>query len=221
MARRIQSKASQIEFNEAHVPTWEVNAVPIGTTVAAVAALETLTQTARKAMTTQQTAYDVARAATESLDIALKAMNTASANIIKQIRTQAAIVGPDVYTQANIPAPATPVRRRSPGTCEAFKAALNGDGSLELSWKCKNTGVAGVTYNIYRRTSPTSAFAIVGGVGEKKFTDTTIPKGATQITYKIQAVRSTAVGQWAEFNVNFGSNVGGVTVSTEAVKLAA
>ena len=60
-------------------------------------------------------------------------------------------------------------------------------------------------YQICRRTAATGEFAYLGGAGEKKFVDTTVPAGAPQVTYQIQAVRSTAVGPWAQFNVNFGA----------------
>jgi hypothetical protein len=46
------------------------------------------------------------------------------------------------------------------------------------------------------------------------------------VTYQIQAVRSTAVGPWAQFNVNFGVSSGGamtasVTEQPPSPKLAA
>jgi hypothetical protein len=79
-------------------------------------------------------------------------------------------------------------------------------------------------YMIYRRLGAAGAFESLGGVGEKKFHDTTIPAGTASVTYKIQAVRSTAVGDWAEFNVNFGTGAGGgitATVTPTPTKLAA
>jgi hypothetical protein len=68
-------------------------------------------------------------------------------------------------------------------------------------------------------------FEYLGGSGAKEFIDATIPAGETALTYQIQAVRSTAVGLWATFNVNFGTNsAGGATTSvteTSAPKIAA
>ena len=62
------------------------------------------------------------------------------------------------------------------------------------------------------------AFEYLGGAGEKKWTDSTLPAGATQITYQIQAVRSTAVGPWAQFNVNFGVGNNGGPVALSVVE---
>jgi hypothetical protein len=63
------------------------------------------------------------------------------------------------------------------------------------------------------------------GTDEKKFTDETLPGGSMSVTYQMQAVRSTAVGEWVQFNVNFGIGSGGaITASvTEGVpaKIAA
>jgi hypothetical protein len=57
-------------------------------------------------------------------------------------------------------------------------------------------------------------FGFLGNAGEKKFVDTLIPAGSSQVTYQIRAVRSTSAGGWAQFNVNFGmSSGGGMTAS--------
>ena len=98
----------------------------------------------------------------------------------------------------------------APGTPGSFKVTLGGDGSLDLTWKCNNpAGSSGTIYQVFRRTTAEGEFEYLGGSGSKSFLDTTVPAGATAVTYKIQAVRSTAVGPWAQFNVNFGTSGGG------------
>ena len=93
----------------------------------------------------------------------------------------------------------------NPGTPTDFRVGLLGDGSLDLKWKCKNpAGCTNVVYQVWRRLGGTGALAYLGGVGQRKFVDTTIPPGASLLTYQIQAVRSTGVGGWATFNVSFG-----------------
>jgi hypothetical protein len=118
----------------------------------------------------------------------------------------------------------TPSPRGNPGTASNFKVTLNGDGSIDLTFKCNNpAGAQGTMYQIFRRIGAVGEFDYLGGVGERKYHDTTIPAGTATVTYKIQAVRSTAVGAWAVFNVCFGmSDGGGMTASVEpAPKLAA
>jgi len=58
--------------------------------------------------------------------------------------------------------------------------------------------------------------------------DATIPAGSSQVTYQMQAVRSTAAGPWAQFNVNFGTGAGAgagamsaAVVETAEIKRAA
>jgi hypothetical protein len=53
------------------------------------------------------------------------------------------------------------------------------------------------------------AFAPIGSVGRRKFTDATVPAGVASVTYQIRAVRSTATGPAAQFVVNFGAEAGG------------
>jgi hypothetical protein len=59
-----------------------------------------------------------------------------------------------------------------------------------------------VTAQSPSRISPTSPF---------------ITAGATAIVYKIRAIRTTAAGLWATFNVVFGSNTGGGGMTVSAV----
>lgn len=212
------SKVGKIEFCEAHLPPWTTNSVAIGTTAGAVTALGTLTTAARAAFTAQQIAQDAAKNATINLNLAVKAMNTAATDIIKSIKTKAATAGDGVYSLASIPVPAAPSPVGPPGTPSDFAVELNQDGSIVLKWKCVNPSNAyGTIYQVWRRDTAAGQFEYVGGTGEKLFLDNTIPSGSSQVTYQIQAVRSTQSGPWAQFNVNFGVE-GGATVTVQAAQ---
>jgi hypothetical protein len=142
-------------------------------------------------------------------------MATAGANIIKQIRAKAATAGDSVYALAQIPAPATPTPRPAPGTPSNFTVDLNGNGALHLAWKCGNpAGSSGTLYQVWRKTAADADFVYLGGSGTRDFIDDTLPAGSMQVTYQIQGVRSTAVGPWAQFNVNFGVSSGGTITAT-------
>jgi hypothetical protein len=97
-----------------------------------------------------------------------------------------------------------------PGTPFKFSVALAGDGSLTLTWKCDNPkGSTGTIYQVWRRIAgpvSTGELTYLGVTGKKLFVDSTIPAGAAQITYEIQAVRSTSVGEFAQYTVSFGTN---------------
>jgi hypothetical protein len=66
-------------------------------------------------------------------------------------------------------------------------------------------GAVGTTYHVWRRIGPSGPFTCLGATGVKKFVDETLPQGLAQVTYQIQAVRSTKAGPWARFDVNFGT----------------
>jgi hypothetical protein len=207
----------KVQFFENHITPWTTNAVAIGTTTTIVTDLTTKTTAARAAYVAQQTAQETAKAATLTFQTAVTAMAVAGADIIRQIRAKAGSAGDSVYSLAQIPAPATPSPVGPPGTPTDFSVELDGNGTLNLKWKCVNPA-GGTMYQVYRRIGGDGEFTYLGGSGDKKFVDETIPAGATALTYQIQAVRSTAVGMWATFNVNFGTNSGGtMTASVEEV----
>ena len=218
-------RPEKVAWYKARIAQWTTEATNIGTSSAACTAMAALITAAEDALNAKITAEGAAEAATNTFYTACDAMAVAGQAIIKNVRSKAESTGnPEVYSLAMVPPPATPAPKGNPGTATNFKVKLNGDGSIELTWKCSNpAGTSGTLYQIFRRISAEGEFEYMGGVGEKKYHDTTIPAGTTTATYKIQAVRSTAVGDWAEFNVNFGTGAGGaMTASVEpSPKLAA
>ena len=98
------------------------------------------------------------------------------------------------------PAPLPP-----PGKAQSFVLTLTGNGDVHLKWKCANPrGAVGTMYNVYRQINDEMDYTYLASVGAKQFTDATLPAGATRISYQVQAVRSTAKGDWATFDVLFG-----------------
>lgn len=211
----------KVQFYENHVEPWTTNAVAIGTTAPIMTDLSTKVTAARAAYVAQQAARDEAKAATLTFQLAVAAMAAAGSDVIKQIRAKAGASGDAVYSLAQIPPPATPAPVPPPGKPTDFTVALQETGALELAWKCANPAASGGTiYQVYRRVGTTGEFAYLGGTGTKGFVDDTLPAGSTQVTYQIQAARSTAVGPWAQFNVNFGvgGGAGGATMIASVVE---
>jgi hypothetical protein len=217
------TKSGKLEFCEAHVTPFTANAVAIGTTVLAATDFSTKTTAARAAFVVKQAAEEAVRNANGNFDIALLAATTSAADIIKQVRAKAATSGNSIYTLASLPIPATPSPVGPPGRPTDLKVALNPDGSIEMKWKCPNpAGSTGTLYNLFRSTTGASNdFAFIGGSGERKFTDETVPSGSSIMYYKIQAVRTTAIGVAGEFTVRFGKGGSAITVTEMAPKLAA
>lgn len=98
---------------------------------------------------------------------------------------------------------------------------------LILTWKCVNPdGASGTIYEVRRRLGTGGDSVLIGASGNKSFTDDTVPSGTARVSYFVTGVRSTARGNTAQFDVNFG--VGGpglgvvdVTGTAAQVKMAA
>jgi hypothetical protein len=209
------SKVGKIEFCENHVTPWTANAVAMGSSAAAVTAWSAQVSAARDAYTAQQAAQSAAMDATTNLNLALQALMDSTASVIKQVRAKADISGDGVYALASLPVPATPSPKPAPGKPTDFTVELDESGALNLGWKCPNPpGTSGTIYQIWRRIGADGEFAYLGGSGDKTFIDSTIAAGSSQVTYQIQAVRSTGVGPWAQFNVNFGVGGGGAMMAS-------
>lgn len=227
MSRLIpDTNTGKIAFYRSKNTPWAAAPTSIGTTALAVSALATLVTAAQTKLDAQLALQEATKNATVALHEALKAMSRAGSDIIKQIRTKAAIDGNGVYILAEIPPPATPGPVAAPGLPYKFVVTLNPDGSLLLKWKCPNpAGSSGTSYQVQRRIGATGEFVAIGACGLRSFVDPTVPAGTASVTYKIQGFRTTAVGPAAEFIVNFGapSAAGGSTFVSvvSAPKLAA
>jgi hypothetical protein len=210
--------AERIQWYRDHAPLFTANAAAIGITPAEATDLAARAAAAKTAFDAQQAAQLAAESATTDLRAADQYLSQVGAALIAKVRAKAALGGGTaVYALAGLPTPATPSPVGNPGTPSNFAVQLFQDGSLELTWRAKNPkGSVGTMYQVYRRTTPAGEFAYVGGTGSKKFVDTALPAGVSQVTYQVQGVRSTAVGAWGQFNVNFGSAAsggGGMTAS--------
>lgn len=209
-----QKRTDRVAWYRARIAQWTSQATNIGTTAGACTAMDALITAAEDARNAQLLAEAAATTATNTFYNACDAMGVAGQAIIKNVRSKAESTGdPNVYDLAMIPPPATPSPAGPPGTPDKFKVELN-SGALILTWKCANPVSGGVVYQVYRRDTPTSEYQSLGVSGEKKWVDTTVPMGSSQVTYKIRGVRPTAAGLWAEFNVTFGMGSGGAFVAS-------
>jgi hypothetical protein len=216
-----KSKSGTVAFYQSKIAPWQTNAVAIGTSAPEVTALDARLTAAQSAIAAQVAAKAAAETATATADEAVRLLEQAGADIIRQIRAKGAIVGASVYALAQIPAPAFPSNRPAPGKPSGFKATLGEDGSLLLKWKCSNpAGTSGTMYQVWRKVDG-GEFTYCGGCGAKEYVDGTIPVGTGNVTYQLQAVRSTAVGPWAQYNVNFGTGGSATVTETKPAKIAA
>lgn len=215
-----KTKAGKVAWFKSRLSLWQTNAVAMGSSAAEVTAFAALVSAAEAAVNDQAESETAFRGKVEAADDAVAAMDVAGATIISEVRTKARTAGPVVYQLSGIPVPPTPSAKGDPGTPTDLKAQLDGNGALILTWKCVNpAGVQGTFYQVYRNDAGNIAgpFTALGVAGAKKYVDDTVPAGATAIVYKIRAIRTTAAGMWATFNVVFGSNTGGGGAMVTAV----
>jgi hypothetical protein len=212
----------KISYYRDRVARWAAHADQIGTSAEDVAALAALTEEAREALAAQQAAQMAARSATLRLKLAMEKMGERGGGIMTQIRVRALQEGAGVYSLAGIAARKKKSPLGPPGRPYAFDAELGALGWLTLRWKCKHPrGAQGTMYQVWRRVGNVGAFERLGMSGEKTFVDKTVPAGAGVVMYKIQAVRTTAEGEWGVFEVSLGVRGGGGARLASVMKGAA
>ena len=215
MALLPENHAARIAFLQSRIATWLSNATAIGTTSALVNDVQTKCTDAAAALAAQQTAQNAAKSATQVLFEKMDALTNAGMIVIEQVRTKSRTAGDGVFALADLPAPSGPSPKPAPGKPTDLNVTLSETGALDLKWACPNpAGTQGTIYNVWRSVDG-GALELVGGVGTKAITDDTLPAGSSVVMYQIQAVRSTAVGPWATFNVKFGvSSTGAATIAS-------
>jgi hypothetical protein len=212
-----------IQQFENWVPVWTTNAVAIGTTAAAVTAMDLRVKAARDGYTAQQAAKMAAKTATNSFHDNVEFMRAAGADIIRQIRTQAEVTNtPHVYNLAQVPPPAPPSPAPLPGQPTNFSVGLTGSGGILLTWKSTNSSPStGAYFTVRRRLAGENAFTVAGGTGSKSFVDDTVPFGTNLVTYLVQGFKGQAAGPESEqLTVQFGVGGSGST-ATAQFKIAA
>ena len=133
-----EQKDAKVAFYASKTTGWATNAVAIGTTTAAVTDLTTKVTAAQDKIAAALAARKPPRTPPPMRTWRCATWRIAGAAIIQSIKAKAAISGDSSTSWREIPAPATPTPVPPPGTPTDFKAALNPDGSLKLTWKCPN-----------------------------------------------------------------------------------
>lgn len=166
---------------------------------------------------TWQAAYRAARtpstrttSAVVGKNVARDAMRRAASRLGQLIGAQSTVSDAD-KSLLGLAVRAAPTPMGPPGTPDRFASSVNAIGQLTITWDCKQPrGSTGVMYVIHRRIGAAGEFAYLGHVGERRFVDAKLPAGAANVTYQVQAVRSTATGEMAEHNVSFGNAAHGI-----------
>jgi hypothetical protein len=201
-----KKNGEMIGFYATRQAAWATSATLIGITSGQATTLDQKISAANDAKAAFEAAQIAAKDSTITYHAAADELRRYGAELIAAIKAKALSVGgTSVYTLASIPPPATPSPVGNPGTPYQLKVELKPNGSLFLKWLCDNpVGASGTIYQVGRKNVGDAQFTYIGGAGVREFTDNTLVAGSSGVVYRIQAVRSTAVGDEAEFIVNFG-----------------
>ena len=207
--------AERIQYYQARQTVWTTNAAALGILPAEMTTMSGRITAAVTALSAQGSAQTLSKAATVTLHDADRALSLYGADLIKKIKAKAGQDGDSVYALAQIdpPSPSSPVG--PPGTPYQLVVMLNPNGTIKLKWRCDNpAGSQGTFYQVGRRPEGVSEFTYLGGSGGRSFVDSTLPTGSSSMVYSIQAMRTTAMGQSAEFLVKFGVSSSGVATTS-------
>ena len=203
-----KSKVKRIQFCESRAHHWVERAAELGIDPELAAKLAEETAAARAAYKRQQAAQQTARAATIALNEAVRKMSESASSTILMVRSRAPAIGPEIYSKALIPPPRKKSPLGPPGAPTRFRVKLTGIGGLILSWDCRNPrGSQGTQYYLWRKLGQ-SPKTFLGIAGKKTFTDQSIPPGTAQVTYEIQAARSTIKGDPVQHTIHLGTPKG-------------
>jgi hypothetical protein len=201
-----------VNWVAAHVPVWAVEPTSVGLTAEKVASLESELTLVQGNIVSRDGAVNTARAATQTVNNSASDMRKTTSEMVRTIKAfaESQPKPEEIYTLAQIPPPASPSPAPPPGIPTSFRAALNPEGSLTISWKCANPrGTTGTVYNIRRRLSSSGPWQQLGAVGTRRFTDESI-SGTNTVMYQVQAQRGTVFGTASlTFMVQFGAGSGG------------
>ena len=217
-----------ITFAQNHRAVWAANAQQIGVSSQQLTVFDQALDDAADALGNAEKARIASKTATQSFQQNSRTLRAAAGEIVRSVKTYAENNGnPNVYDLAQIPAPSPRGPAQPPAKPTAITASLTPEGFITLRWKASNpAGVSGVVYTVYRAVGNSGEFTFLDAVGEKTFTDETVPSDAGPVVYKIVPKRGRQTGPSSDlFTVRFGiTPTGGAFVrstSTEKVKMAA
>ena len=164
----------------------------IGLSDPLVNSLKVLTETARNSYSSAQSAREASKSATLTYNNDVMHMRAKAADLVRQIKSYAELQADPVpvFAAADIPAPQPPATQPAPSIPNNFTIGLELNGAITLRWKASNaTPSSGTFFNVSRKIAGESAFTVIGTVGAKKFTDSTLPQGSASVTYQVTPVR--------------------------------
>lgn len=199
----------RLAFFEQRLPAWSSDPSAIGLSSAEVDALAARVAEARQRHVELEAIRSAAEAATLLHKLANNAMYDYGSDLVGTIRAFAERTGDvGVYADALIPPPKAPEPTGRPPVPSRITFELLPTGSLRLRWH--GTVARRAHFCIYRQAPGQRDFTLLDTVNAKTYVDATIPRGATELVYRVQARRDGHRVEGPTMRVTFGHGGAGV-----------
>ena len=211
----IPSNASLTEllaWMEQHAGLWDNAPATIGITPQMASAFAAVVANARKDFDIANGARLNSKQATVARSESFRSMRRSAGDLVNTIKSFIEQSGnTNLWAQAGLEPAAPRGTTPPPNAPTNLAATLDSEGNLNLRWKASQPrGVSGVVYFIKRALSGSSTFTQLDTVGEKRFTDSTVPLGATSVDYIVTAKRgSQQSAPSSTLSIRFGRGAGG------------
>ncbi|HYE63506.1 MAG TPA: fibronectin type III domain-containing protein [Phycisphaerales bacterium] len=202
-----------LNFALAHQTPFQTGGASIGLSPTMVTNYVTAVTDFNDAMLEVQSLKDQLKVASAKASAKFRIMNTTMTATVAAIDAfAAASANPQaVWDASQLIPPQNPSQMPPPGTPDTFRATLNPDGSVKISWQCKNPpGSTGTVYIIRRRLLNSQVWSQVGVTAARNFTDASIPSASGGAVYQVTAQRGASQGDASTpFTLQFGVDGGG------------
>jgi hypothetical protein len=219
-----QSRQGRLEYFEARVNTWTTNAAAIGITPAQATAVKNAAGTNRTDFNAMMVARDAAKSSTNTFYTTNNTLVDLGRDMIKTIKAFAATTNnPMVYSLANIDPPAPPTPVPAPDVPANLTGSVTADGVVTLTWKATPSGASsGIFFIVERKRASEANYSVLTATVEKAAMDPAAHVEASQVQYRVKAVRGADMSEWTTpVSFNFAGGGGGFAVTSGELKMAA
>ncbi|MGD9790239.1 MAG: hypothetical protein AB7Q00_01725 [Phycisphaerales bacterium] len=181
-----------LEWLDNHQQLWNASAPELGISAPEALEMKNLYIAAQGAYDAASAARQASKNATSLLRSTLGAARSKGSALSRDIVSFIEQSGnEDLWALAGLTPPAAPGEAPPPNAPTELFATLDSIGNVIVSWRATQpAGTSGTIYQVRRALDNETGFTLLDVVGEKTFTDETVPLGTTTVQYVVYARRS-------------------------------